>query len=233
MAQRRNLYLIACLFAAIALVSMSGCSSTQEGGAEDPTDVPTDDGTGDGAGTMSADPEPEPEPEPEPAASGPGRIHIKVLASGQPASGHVRILTADVDPQIVDEGPASQTFDLSSGSYDVEVRMDETLDRPEKRLRDVRIPVGDTVEREVNFPVGTIKLQPRRGRGAIRSKVRWRYAGGGDWFEGTSNTGEDLTLSCGRYDAEITVNRTAIVISDVQVYEGRRSISPPIQMGGR
>ncbi len=227
---RRNGFLLiiasVCLMGSVGI----GCSSPQ--GDDDTTAVTPDDGTAEGSDDPLETDSPEEVDEPEPAATGPGRLRISIKASGQPASGRVRILTAEVEPQVVEEGPASQTFDLPAGQYDLQVTMEDTMDQPVKRLRDVPVRAGDTTERDVNFPVGIIKLQPRRGRSIVRSKVRWRYNGGGDWFEGNSQTGEDLTLSCGRYDAEINHGRTAIVIEDIQVYEGRRNISPSIMVGG-
>ena len=60
--------------------------------------------------------------------------------------------------------------------------------------------------------------------------MRWRYIGGGVWFEQTSTAGEEIILSAGRYDAEVMVSRRAITIEDIQVYEGRRTISPEVHM---
>lgn len=230
----------------VGLLAM-GCSSTQNGGAEDPTDDTSGGGISDFDDPLNAgrtdygDPATddtggggsEPEDSGASYGGGTGHLKLKVIQSGSPANGDVRILTADVDPVVVQEGNSDQTFDIKAGRYDIEIQLDTTMDHPTQRLRDVPIKAGETTERDVNFTVGTIILRPMRGRGMVRSKVRWRYAGGGDWFEGTSQTGAELTLSTGRYDAEITLNRTAIVIEDIQVYEGKRTVSPPVQMGGR
>lgn len=235
MARRRSLESIPCILAMVVAFMLMGCSSAQDGGAEEPTNDQAGPETGeeDPLATPEPEPEPEPMPEPEPVKRGPGQFRAVLKAGGQPGTGKIRILTADVDPQVITEGPATKTYELEAGEYDVEVTLESVLDHPERRLRDVPIKAGELTEREIDFTVGTIVLQPRRGRSPVRSKVRWRYAGGGDWFESESQTGEELILSCGRYDAEIMLGRTAIVINDIQVYEGRRTVSPAVAMGGR
>lgn len=233
---RASRWLSPWVLALLFTVSLIACSGTQNGGAEEPTDEGLSHESGDTTDDpLTADPvtEPEPEPEPEPTASGPGELRLEVTAGGEPAMGKLRILTAEVEPELVMETESSKTVELPSGDYDVEVTNTSLLDRPEKRLRDVPVKAGELTERELDFPVGTIILNPRRGRGTIRSEVHWRYAGGGDWFEETSRTGEELTLSTGRYDAQIKIGRTEVVINDIQVYEGRRTLSPAVQMGGR
>lgn len=216
-----------------------GCSSTQTEGPEEPEVEATDPGEG------SVEPEEtgnvdtfedsgsvgETE-ESEPVSGGAGRLKVKISAGGEPGSAKLRIITASAEPQVVDEGSSEQTYDLPAGRYDVEATISTTLDPAQKRLQDVPVKAGETTERTIEFPVGTLKLQPMRGNSPVKSKVRWRYGGGGDWFEKTSNTGEEITLSAGRYDAEIMIGKMAITISDIQVYEGKRTLSPQVTVGG-
>ena len=218
------------MIALLCGLAVAACSaSTSSTDVEEPGGEPVDEG-GLGSGGQV---EPEPEPEPEPVAAGPGQIKVLIKIGSKRAKGAVRILTADVDPTVVEEGPATQVFDVPAGRYDVEVTCHDTLDRPEKRLRDVQINPGETVEREVPFVVGNITLQPVRGRRKVGTKVRWRYTGGDEWFEKGSNAGEEVLLSAGRYDAEVLVGRTKITIRDIQVYEGRRTVYPEVSMRGR
>lgn len=229
---------LAALFAALIGVLAVGCSSTQSEGPEEPTIEATETGEGteetgnvdtfeDSASVGETESE-----EGEPMSGGSGRLKVKVSAGGERASAKLRIITASVDPQVVDEGTSEQTFDLPAGRYDVEATITTTLDPAQKRLQDVPVKAGETTERTLDFPVGTIKLQPMRGNSQVRSKVRWRYGGGGDWFEKTSNTGEEVLLSAGRYDAEIMIGKMAITINDIQVYEGKRTLSPQVTVSG-
>lgn len=211
-----------------AFLLLLGCSSSQTDDVEEPSDDLTE--QTDQSEYTETETETEAEEAPVPEKTGPGSLKIVIKSSGQDATGNIRILTAEVDPQLVDEGPAGRSYQLKAGNYDVEVTMDTTLDKPQKRLRDVRIKAGELTEREINFPVGTIKLIPKRGRRKVGSKLRWRYAGGGDWFEKSTRVGEPITLSCGRYDAEVQIGRMKIVIADVQVYEGSRTVSAPVTM---
>jgi hypothetical protein len=219
-------------------MAVGGCSGPQTPGTEEPEGIGGDpfasETTGEGATDTEQEgeavaPDTPAEPEEAPAAAkGPGRLRINIKASGEPARAKVRIMTADVEPEVVAEGTAPHTFEVASGTYDVEATLLTTLDRPQKRLTNVRVPAHDVEEREVVFTVGKIVLQPMRGRAKVGKRVRWRYAGGGDWFEQDSRAGQEVLLSTGRYDAEVTVGRTAITIQDVQVYEGKRTVTAPI-----
>lgn len=216
------------LLSGLALAACSG--GTQSVDLEEPSAEPDEgDPFAEEAGDESAEAEEEPEPA-EPVRGGGGRLKVLIKVSGAAGTGSLRILTADVEPRIIDEGPASKTYDVPAGRYDVEVTLHDTLDRPEKRLRDVPVKAGGTTEREVNFIVGQITLQPVRGRSKVGTDIRWRYSGGTEWFEQGSRAGEEIILSAGRYDAEVLVGRTKITIRDIQVYEGRRSVYPEVSM---
>jgi hypothetical protein len=213
----------------LACLGMIACASSPGvSEVEAPTGVAPDDPID---STEIADgPEHDPEPDPLPDRSVPGKLHVVVKASGQPASGNLRILTADINPRIVDEGSTGETYEVPAGRYDIDVILEDTIDRPEKRLRDVPVTAGQVTEREIEFTIGQLTLQPRQGKRKVGSDIRWRYAGGGDWFERSSKAGEEVELSTGRFDAEVLVGNTKVTIRDIQVYEGRRTISPEIQM---
>jgi hypothetical protein len=235
---------ILCVAAGLAVGLLAvGCSSTQGEGPEEPIGEPTGDPVDEGgeesgdtgrvdefedSGSVSENEE----AAEAPMTGGTGRLRVKITTSGEAASAKLRILTSAVEPQVVEEGTSEQTFDLRAGRYDVEATLSTTLDHAQKRLQDVPIKAGETTERTIDYPVGTIVLQPMRGASKVRSKIRWRFQGGGDWFEQTSNTGEELTLSAGRYDAEIMVGKMAITINDIQVYEGKRTLSPQVTVSG-
>jgi hypothetical protein len=164
------------------------------------------------------------------SGSGETRLRVKVLMSGEEASGQVRIVSARAERTVVGSGSSRQTFDLEPGEYDVEVTLEDAFDRPEKLVKGVEVLPGRTTVHEVPFVVGTIKLQPMRGRQMVGKEIRWRYSGAGDWFPTTTEAGQEITLSAGRYDAEVTVGRQNITINDIQVYEGKRTVSPEIRM---
>jgi hypothetical protein len=153
---------------------------------------------------------------------------VKVFMSGKAASGKVRVLSSS--DGVVAEGHSGRTFDVPSGVYDLEVTLEDAVDRPEKRVQGVRIPAGKTTTHEVTFVVGYITLRPRRGKRPVGKQIRWRYQGGGDWFDTTTMAHEEIILSAGRYDAEVTYGRQKITISDIQVYDGKRTVSPEIHM---
>lgn len=178
-------------------------------------------------GEASEEAEPFGEPAEAPRGGG-GQLRVKIMASGEAGTGSVRVISSD--KQVAAEGPSSRTFEVPTGTYDLEVTFDGALDRPEKRVSGVRVGPGETTVAEVTFTIGQVTLQPRMGKRSVGKQIRWRYSGGGDWFEQASEAGQEVVLSAGRYDAEVEVNKRAITITDIQVYEGRRTISPEVHM---
>lgn len=231
-----KLMALAALTALLVAVATSACSSTTSAaGPETPgpgTSVPDlgDDpySSGDDSserGEAFADDQGPARPA---GGGGTGRLQVKVVASGEAAGGQVRILSTSEDLGLVAEGPSGRTYDVPAGSYHVDVVLEDALDRPEKRIRDVRVEAGRTAVAEAVFVVGQVKLTPVQGRRPVGKEIRWRYNGGGDWFEQGSEVGQEVVLSAGRYDAEVMVQKRAVTIQDIQVYEGRRTISPEV-----
>jgi hypothetical protein len=225
------------LLCSLALAGCSGASQSVDaeepgagGGVDEESPSGNDDGELGGLDEEGESSEAEEEEEPGESGGGAGRLKVLVKASGEDATGSVRILTAEADPRVVDEGPASKTYEVPPGRYDVDVILHDSLDRPEKRLTDVPVKAGGLTEREVDFVIGQITLQPVRGRSKVGTDIRWRYMGGTDWFEQVSQAGQEVVLSAGRYDAEVLIGRTKITIRDIQVYEGRRTVYPEVTM---
>lgn len=129
---------------------------------------------------------------------------------------------------VVKEGTSGEYYTVPEGIYDIEVKLLSTLDQPERREKEIIVRSGEEVTKEVNFSIGSIILIPMKGNQKLKGTLKWRYAGGGDWFPQTTKTEEEVLLSTGRYDAELNIGKMNIVISDIQVYEGKRTVTPEV-----
>lgn len=148
-----------------------------------------------------------------------GAVLVRIRAGGQDASGQVKVMTAEAEPREVAKGPSGRPISVPNGRYDVMVTCTDLIDEPEQQLRGLAVS-GETVEREVSFPSGTITLHVKVGRAELHNK-ELTLLRGGEELPGKAKTGVAFKISPGTYQAKIVVGRKAEhTIEGIQAYDG-------------
>ena len=154
-----------------------------------------------------------------------GALVIHVRAGGEPAAAKVVVKQATAEGEQVAEGRAEHPIPLANGTYDVEITCTDLIDHPTQELRGITVS-GETVEREVSFPAGTVTLHVKRGGRVLRNTKMQLHKVGGDPLPGVARTGVPFRASPGQYEAEIVLGRgrskLAHTITGIQVYDGAK-----------
>jgi hypothetical protein len=154
-----------------------------------------------------------------------GAFVVRILLSGKEVQGKITVKTPDSNPVIIEDNvPTGKEITLKPGRYDVTIKTDAITGAPEQTLRDVDIPSGRRVKREIKLPVGQITLVT--GQNCVRKQIRIKQKGATDWFQGKFTTCEAMTLMAGEYEAEMVEGRNATPISGIQVYDGGIRVVP-------
>jgi len=149
-----------------------------------------------------------------------GAISVTIRAGGQDAEGSVKVMTAEAEPREVAKGKTGRPISVPSGRYDVHVTCTEMLDHPTQELRGVTVS-GETVEREVTFPAGTLTLHVKRGGRVLKNKQLTLRTKAGEELPGKARTGQAFKVTPGTYEAEIVLGRKQKhSITGIQAYEG-------------
>jgi hypothetical protein len=148
-----------------------------------------------------------------------GALLAKIVVQGEEVDGTLTIKTAEASPVIVEEDvPAGTEIRLDPGTYDVVVDTDAVSGRSELTLRDVEIPSGRRIRREVKYKVGEIKLVT--GRRCVKKPVRLKPKGATDWMDEKFKTCVSIILRAGEYEGEMGAGRRGTPISGIKVYDG-------------
>ena len=94
----------------------------------------------------------------------------------------------------------------------------EPSPNPEMTLRDVEIPAGRRISRDVKLPVGKITLVT--GGRCVKKPIKIKQKGASDWYKGKFYTCQQMTLMAGEYEAEVGAGRRGTPVSGIQVYDG-------------
>ncbi|MDD5307878.1 MAG: hypothetical protein PHU25_11210 [Deltaproteobacteria bacterium] len=148
-----------------------------------------------------------------------GAFVAKLILNGKETEGKITVKTADANPTVVEENvPVGKEISLKPGRYDFTITSQAITGAPEQTLRDVDIPSGRRIKREIKIPVGQITLVT--GANCVRKAIRIKQKGATDWYKGKFTTCEAMTLMAGEYEAEMVEGRTGTPISGIQVYDG-------------
>lgn len=230
-----------CLLATVALVFAfaAGCGGGQKKtmkdkmleDVEDDPDIVADlTGIDD---TTEVDVEEEEQPEQAAAAAGqtPSEAGGEVIGgnmgaflptlkiNGKEEKGKYTIRTADTENTVVQENLVTGTqVDLNPGTYDFVFTTEAIVGQPEMTLRDVEIPMGRLIKREVKIPTGQITLVT--GGRCVKKPLKIRPKGASDWYPGKFKTCVPMILMAGEYEAEVGGGKRGTPISGIQVYDG-------------
>ncbi len=183
-------------------------NTTVEIEEDEPTEVPTDqvaDSTVDG----------------DVIAGSQGAFVAKIMINNEEAPGTFKItkIADDNSEVVIKEGVKSGTeVTLEPGKYDFVFTTKKIVGNPEMTLRDVEIPTGRRVRREVKIPVGQITLVT--GARCQRKPIKIKPKGADAWYKGKFFTCQPLILRAGDYDAEVGGGKRGTPITGIQVYDG-------------
>ncbi|MCP4680306.1 MAG: hypothetical protein GY854_33415 [Deltaproteobacteria bacterium] len=142
-----------------------------------------------------------------------------LVIAGKPIKGSYTVKSATASGEVVKKNvPSGKEIRLDPGMYDFVFTSPEITGNPELTLRDVEIPSGRRIKRDVKFPVGKITLVT--GARCAKKPIRIKQKGATDWIKGKFYTCVEMTLQAGEYEAEVGGKKRGTPISGIQVYDG-------------
>ncbi|MFO8073968.1 MAG: hypothetical protein R6V85_19065 [Polyangia bacterium] len=148
-----------------------------------------------------------------------GALLAKIVVQGEEVDGTLTIKTAEANPVVVEENvPAGAEIRLDPGTYDVVVDTDAVSGNSQLTLRDLEIPSGRRIRREVKYKVGEIKLVT--GRRCVKKPIRLKPKGATEWMDEKFKTCVPIILRAGEYEGEMGAGRHGTPISGIKVYDG-------------
>lgn len=155
-------------------------------------------------------------------------ILINVRAGGKTGEGIIKVFSKGTEHQEIAKGKTAQPISVPPGSYELEIICTTLLNKPSQSITVDSLAPAQRFEKEISFPAGTIILQTIKGNSNLKGlKMRFKREGEEQFFEGTGKTWEPITLSPGRYDAEVTLKKGVVFpINSIDVYEGSTRTIP-------
>lgn len=154
-------------------------------------------------------------PQPQPAQQGPGTIACQIRENGGPASG--TILVRQGGRQVAD-GSCASPLSLPAGTYDVTLRLDGALDRPEQTRR-VTLGAGQTEQVSADFSTAILEVRiTAEGRRAAGMAIITRN---GERI-GTLGSGVAGHVSAGTYDVVVRYRTQERRFDGVALARGQR-----------
>ncbi|MCU0663196.1 MAG: hypothetical protein MUC50_12830 [Myxococcota bacterium] len=150
-----------------------------------------------------------------------GLFLATLMVQGKAVHGTFMVRATDSEGSLIKSNvKTGSEISLEPGTYDFVFTTDAVAGSPEVTLRDVVIPKGRRIKREVKVPVGQITLTT--GARCVKKVLRLKPKGASEWYKGKYETCEPLLLLAGDYEAEITGNKKTgnTPISGIQVYDG-------------
>ena len=142
-----------------------------------------------------------------------------VLVQNEEVDATFTVKTAEASPEIVvEDAAAGSEVRLDPGLCHIEFETDAVAGSPTLTLRDVEIPSGRRIRREVKYKVGQITLVT--GGRCVKKPIRIRPTGATDWLPGKFKTCVPIVLQAGNYEAQMGAGKRGIPISGIQVYDG-------------
>lgn len=154
-----------------------------------------------------------------------GRVAVTVKQNGSISSGSFEVhrvasATAAAPAPIVASGHAGLPVRVPAGTYDVVVRLDGAIDRPERWARGVVVGAGRTVAIEQAFETSTLEVRVMsRGRRAAATIYVRRAGESAD--VATLGAGVRAVISAGTYDIVVRHRATERVFRGVELVAGR------------
>ncbi len=148
-----------------------------------------------------------------------GAFQGTLVIAGKPIKGSYTVKAATASGDVIKKNvPSGEEIRLTPGMYDFIFTSPEITGSPELTLRDVEIPAGRRIKRDVKFPVGKITLVT--GARCAKKSIKIKQKGATDWIKGKFYTCVQMTLQAGEYEAEVGGKKRGTPISGIQVYDG-------------
>ena len=152
-----------------------------------------------------------------------GRISVTVKQNGAVVSSGFevhRVASPTAPGEIVASGRAGLPVRVPAGTYDVVVRLDGAIDRPERWTRSVVVGAGRTVEVEASFETAILEVRATsRGRRAAAT-IFVRRAG--ETVDiATLGAGVRAVVSAGTYDIIVKHRATERSFPGTELLAGR------------
>jgi len=176
---------------------------------------------------VAAAPEPiaaEPAPA-EPPPSAPATLTIEAAVKGEPKPAHVQLI--DSEGEEAASGKSGESLSIPSGEYTLVISIEDAAvlaDRPTQRTP-ITVQPGQNPPLRVDFPWATVQLKVRVN-GQPESKATVRLMRQGAVVATVQSGGESITLSPGRYQAEVNTHDATIEVKQLLFPEGATQTVP-------
>ncbi|MDJ0766587.1 MAG: hypothetical protein QNJ97_26675 [Myxococcota bacterium] len=155
----------------------------------------------------------------EAIGGGRGAFVARLLVNGKEVKGSFTVTRSSGSGEVVKQDiPTGKEIRLDPGYYDITFTTGKIVGNPKLTQRDVEIPAGQRIKRDVKFPVGKITLVT--GGRCVKKPIRIREQGATDWYKGKFYTCVEMSLMAGQYEAEMGTGKRGTPISGIQVYDG-------------
>jgi hypothetical protein len=216
-AKRRHGLLIGC-----GLLLLAGCAPPAEPTAAAPSSTGAEQ-----APTTPVAPEPvAAEPvAPAPAPSAPATVTVEAAVKGELKPADVKLIDAEGEEAAA--GKTGESLSVPSGEYTLLVSIEDPkvlADRPTQRTPITIAPGQNPVER-VDFPWASVQLKVRVN-GEPENKATVRLMRQGAVIATVESGGEHITLSPGRYQAEVVTRDATIEVKMLLFPEGATQTVP-------
>ena len=161
----------------------------------------------------------------QPTGGTPGRIAVSIKQNEAVASGSFEVHrlanpSSGAAGETVASGRSGNPVQVAPGKYDVVVRLDGAIDRPERWLRGVQVLSGRTVSLEQAFQTSILEVRvTARGRRAAAT-IYVRRAGESSEVA-TLGAGVRAVISSGTYDIVVRHRREERTFPSTALIPGR------------
>ncbi len=155
------------------------------------------------------------EPDPEPVQQGPGQISCRITENGGGASGTVIVRQ---NGRQIATGSCGSSLPVPAGTYEVTLRLDGALDRPEQTRR---VTVASGATEQVTADFSTAILEVRVTAGGRRAAGMAIITRNGQRI-GTLGSGVAGHVSAGTYDVVVRYRTSERRFDAVTLARGQR-----------
>jgi len=164
-----------------------------------------------------------------------GELSIKVVRNGKLSDASVKVYkvnTEDIAAQsrtYTSENSNPKLFKLEPGIYDVEVTALEIKSKPSKKLSEVEILSGETIENTIDFSSGTLKIGAFQGEKFVDAVVRIKNSETdeqitqGRTYTSSNSNPKTFELTPGTYNVEVSA--LGIVGKPTQTFDAIEIVS--------
>lgn len=173
----------------------------------------------------SAAPEPLAAEPAAPPAPAPATLTVEAAVKGELTPARVRLIDSEGDEAAA--GKSGESLSVVSGEYTLIVSIEDPAilaDRPTQRTP-LTVQPGENPTHRVDFPWASVQLKVRVN-GEPESKATVRLLRQGAVVTTVESGGAHVTLSPGRYQAEVTTRDATIEIKQLLLPEGATQTVP-------